>query len=144
MVKVSVIIPVYNTEEYLKSCIDSVIRQSLKEIEIICVDDGSTDACPQILDDYAKMDERIVVVHKENGGYGNAINIGMKMAKGEYVGIVESDDMILANMYERLYEQAKTNDLDIIKGGCYFCWDSLKYRVMYKSAKRDIFFNTGH
>ena len=103
MIKVSVIVPVYNVEKYLKKCIDSIIKQTLTDMEIICVDDGSTDSCPEILDEYANLDHRIKVIHKTNAGYGHAVNTGFAYAKGEYIGIVESDDYILPEMYETLY-----------------------------------------
>ena len=123
--KVSVIIPVYNVEKYLAKCIESVINQTLTEIEIICVDDGSTDLCPKILDEYASKDKRIKVIHKENEGYGKTMNIGLDLAQGEYIGLVESDDYILPNMYEILYKKAKENDLDLIKSNFYFFWDKI-------------------
>lgn len=113
--KVSIVVPVYNVEDYLEECLDSVLRQSLVEIEVICVDDGSTDNSGEILDEYAKRDPRVRVIHKENSGYGHAVNIGMDHAKGEYIGIVESDDYIHDNMYEILYEKAVANNLDLIK-----------------------------
>ncbi len=105
-IKVSIVIPVCNVEKYLRECLDSVIVQTLKEIEIICVNDGSTDKSLQILEKYAKKDRRIKIISKENSGYGNTMNVGMDAAKGEYVGIVESDDYVLPNMFERLYETA--------------------------------------
>ena len=102
MVKVSVIIPVYNTEDYLQECIDSVRRQTLKEIEVICVDDGSTDNSRHILDKYAANDEKITVIHKENGGVVSARKVGEAAAKGQYIGYIDSDDWIEADMYESL------------------------------------------
>ena len=86
--KVSIIVPVYNVEKYLRQCLESVINQTLKEIEIICIDDGSPDNCGAIIDEYAQKDTRIVAIHKENGGYGSALNYGFSIAKGEYIGIV--------------------------------------------------------
>ena len=91
MKKISVIIPVYNVEQYLRECLDSVLNQTLKDIEIICVDDGSPDDCPRIVDEYAQKDKRIKVIHKENGGYASAINRGLECANVEFIGIVESD-----------------------------------------------------
>ena len=102
MPKISVIIPVYNVEKYLRECLDSVINQTLADIEIILVDDGSPDNCPQICDEYALKDNRIKVIHKENGGYGSAMNVGLEKATGEYIGIVEPDDYIDSKMYEDL------------------------------------------
>lgn len=116
MPKVSVIIPVYNVEKYLRQCLDSVINQTLQDIEIICVDDGSTDNCPNILDEYAAKDARIKIIHKKNEGYGKAMNVGISHASGEYIGIVEPDDYIELNMYETLYEIAKNKNIEIIKG----------------------------
>lgn len=118
-VKVSVIIPVYNVETYLSECLDSVINQTLKEIEIICVNDGSTDNSLNILKSYAQRDKRLKIIDKENAGYGHSMNIGMDMANGEYIGIVESDDYILPEMYEKLYAIAKNNDLDFVKSDFY-------------------------
>ena len=92
--KVSIVVPIYNVERYLDECVKSIINQTLKEIEIILVDDGSPDNCGKIIDDYAKTDSRIVAVHQKNSGYSAAVNKGINMAKGEYVGIIESDDFI--------------------------------------------------
>lgn len=99
---ISVIVPVYNTAQYLRWCLDSILNQTLKDIEVICVDDGSTDASPQILDEYAAADNRIRVIHKENSGLVSARKIGLKTATGEYIGYVDSDDWIEPNMYEKL------------------------------------------
>ena len=124
--KVSVVIPIYNVERYLRQCIDSVVNQTLKDIEIICVDDGSPDNCDAIIDEYAQKDNRIVAIHKENGGYGSAINYGFSIAKGEYVGIVESDDWIAPNMYELLYNKAIQTDAEIVKGAFWNVEDAFK------------------
>ncbi|RAP52088.1 MAG: hypothetical protein BZ137_09215 [Methanosphaera sp. rholeuAM130] len=114
-IKVSVIIPVYNVEEYLDECISSVLNQSLQDIEIICVNDGSTDNSLNILKSYADKDKRIRIVDKDNAGYGHSMNIGMDLASGEYIGIVESDDYVLPEMFEYLYSYAKEYDLDFVK-----------------------------
>ncbi len=119
MAKVSVIIPVYNVENYLKECLDSVINQTMKELEIICVDDGSTDHSKDILDQYASKDSRIQVIHKKNEGYGKAINVGVRAASSDYLGIVESDDKIAPEMYEDLYEIAKNHRVDVVKADHY-------------------------
>ena len=119
MPKVSVIIPVYNVEKYLRECLDSVINQTLQDIEIILIDDGGKDNCPRIIDEYAKKDSRIVAIHKENGGYGQTCNVGLERAHGEYISIVEPDDYIDKNMYEDLYKLAKKNDTDIVKSDFY-------------------------
>lgn len=114
-VKVSVVVPVYNVEQYLRECLDSIINQTLKEIEIICVNDGSTDNCLEILKEYAQKDDRVKIIDKDNAGYGHTMNIGMDMAQGEYIGIVESDDFVELNMYEELYKVAEENDVDFVK-----------------------------
>lgn len=119
MAKISVIVPVYNVEQYLKECLNSIINQTLKDIEIITVDDGSKDESGKILDEYALKDSRIKVIHQKNGGYGKAMNVGLDCAKGEYIGIVEPDDYIKLEMYEKLYQIAKDNDLDFVKSDFY-------------------------
>ena len=119
MAKVSIIIPTYNVEMYLVECMDSVVRQTLKDIEIICINDGSTDGSLDILKSYAEKDDRIIIVDKENGGYGIAMNIGLEKATGEYIGIVEPDDYVPINMYEDLYQIAKENELDFVKADFY-------------------------
>ena len=119
MKKVSVIIPVYNVEEYLEECMESVIHQTLKEIEILCVNDGSTDHSLQILEQYAKKDDRIRIISQENSGYGKAMNCGLDAATGEYIGIVEPDDYVPLNMYEDLYGKAKEEKLDFVKADFY-------------------------
>ena len=117
--KVSVIVPIYKVEKYLKQCVDSIINQTLKDIEIILVDDGSPDNCGKIIDEYAKQDNRVIALHQKNGGYGKAVNHGINIAKGEYIGIIESDDWIESTMYEKLYKNAKKNDTDITKCAFY-------------------------
>ena len=141
MPKVSVIIPVYNVEKYLKQCIDSVINQTLKDIEIICIDDGSTDNCPKILDDYAKQDNRIKVIHKPNSGYGHSMNVGIDNATGEYIGIVESDDWILPDMYETLYNKAKEFDLDFIQSDYYMYWGKYNYQKQVHTYTLNEYYN---
>ncbi len=100
---ISVIVPVFRVEEYLARCIDSIINQSYKNLEIILVDDGSDDNSGKICDEYALADERIVVIHKENGGQSSARNLALEVARGEYVGFVDSDDVIHKNMYTNLF-----------------------------------------
>ena len=107
--------PVYNVQYYLRECLDSIVNQTLTNIEIICIDDGSTDASGKILDEYAAKDKRFKIIHKENGGYGKAMNVGLDNAHGEYIGIVESDDFIRPEMYEEQYQIAKDNNLDMLK-----------------------------
>lgn len=113
-VKVSVIIPVYNVEKYLAQCLDSVINQTLKDIEIICVDDGSPDNSGKILDEYAARDARIRVIHQKNAGQGVARNVAMQIAKGEYIQFLDSDDWLAPNACEILYTKAKKHNLDML------------------------------
>lgn len=114
---ISIIIPIYNTEKYLRQCLESISKQTLADFEAICVDDGSTDSSPAILDAFAAEDNRLKVVHKQNEGYGAAINTGLKIASGSYIGIVEPDDYVEPDMYEVLHDSAKANSFpDIVKG----------------------------
>lgn len=128
MIKVSVIVPVYNAEKYLVQCLDSILAQTLKEIEVICVDDGSTDGSGAVMDRYVLLDKRVRVLHRENRGYGSAMNAGLDEAAGEYVGIVESDDCILPEMYRTLYEEAAAETLDVVKADAYFWYENIGYQ----------------
>lgn len=119
MIKISVILAVYNTEKYLRKCLDSLINQTLQDIEIICVNDGSTDNSLKILNEYQKLDSRIKVVNKENGGLSSARNEGMKYAKGEYIMHFDSDDYYELNMLEYMYNQTKENNCDVFICGYY-------------------------
>jgi glycosyltransferase involved in cell wall biosynthesis len=111
--KISIIVPVYKVEPYIHKCIDSILAQNLKDFELILVDDGSPDNCGNICDEYAKKDSRIKVIHKENGGQGSARNVGIDIAKGDYIGFVDSDDWIEEDMYELLYNMCVKNNCDI-------------------------------
>lgn len=122
-IKVSIIMPIYNVERYLKKCFDSVLASTLKDIEIIAIDDGAKDSSGQIIDQYASKDSRVIPIHKENGGYGSAINEGLKIAKGEFVAILETDDWVTSDMYEILYNKAKEFDVDCLKGNFFYCPD---------------------
>lgn len=115
--KVSIVVPMYGVENYLKNCVDSLINQTLKNIEIILVDDGSPDRCGEIAEQYAKIDDRIKVIHQKNGGLGPARNTGIIAASGEYIGFVDSDDWANKNMFERLYEAGVKANSDIVVGG---------------------------
>ncbi len=142
-IKISVIIPIYNTEKYLRECLDSVVNQTLKDIEIICVNDGSNDTSPEILAEYALQDSRIKVINKSNSGYGHTMNVGIDAAIGEYIGIVESDDYIKLDMYETLYNIAHDNCLDFIKADFYrFVNENNELKLEYnKLSENDIFYN---
>ena len=127
MPKVSVIVPVYNVEKYLKQCLDSILAQTLNDIEIICVDDGSTDSSGSILDQYEARENQVKVIHKENAGYGAAMNAGLDAASGEYIGIVESDDCIREDMYQTLYDAAIKDDLDVVKSDVVYWLERVSY-----------------
>lgn len=114
---VSVIVPVYNVEKYLKRCIDSILDQTYYNIEIIVVDDGSTDASGEICEQYKAIDERIKVIHKENGGLSDARNVGLREAEGTYVAFIDSDDCIHAEFVERLLRLCKKYSCSISKCG---------------------------
>lgn len=122
MPKISIIVPVYKVENYINKCIDSVLNQTFKDFELILVDDGSPDRCGKICDEYSKKDSRVRVVHKENGGLSDARNRGIKEAKGEYIGFVDSDDYIDEYMYEILYDNLIKNNADISVCGIYDCY----------------------
>ncbi|MBR1825091.1 MAG: glycosyltransferase [Alphaproteobacteria bacterium] len=114
MTKISIIVPVYNVEKYLGKCIESLIAQTMHDIEIICINDGSTDDSSLILQNFAAKDKRIIIIDKENEGPGIARNIGIQKAQGEYIGFVDPDDWVKEDMYEKLYTQAKKLDSDIV------------------------------
>lgn len=138
--KVSVIVPIYNNQKYLHQCIDSILAQTLREIEIILVDDGSTDNCPQICDEYAARDSRVRVIHQPNGGSGVAFNTGMDAAQGAYIGFVESDDWIEPQMYEKLYEKAVKYDVDVVKSLFTEVCDGKPNKLMNKFGKLQFFY----
>lgn len=113
MPAISIIVPIYNAEQYLKECIDSIIAQTFMDFELILVNDGSTDNCGRICDEYASKDKRIKVIHKENGGVSDARNKGLEISEGDYIGFVDSDDWIENNMYEILYKLCLDTKSDI-------------------------------
>ena len=115
--KVSIVVPMYGVEKYLEKCVNSLIHQTLKDIEIILVDDGSPDKCGEIAEQYAKNDARIKVIHQKNAGLGPARNTGMEVAVGEYIGFVDSDDWVNETMFEHLYNAALKGNADIAVGG---------------------------
>lgn len=112
--KVSIIIPVYNVEKYLEKCLDSAVSQTLKDIEIICINDGSTDSSQEILNNYKKNYNNIKVINQENKGISSARNLGLNIAKGEYIYFLDSDDYINVKTMEICYKELKKNNLDII------------------------------
>ncbi len=135
MAKISIIIPVYNVEVYLRDCLDSIINQTLKDIEIICVNDGSTDNSLSILNNYAQKDSRIIIVNQENQGLSMARNSGLKFASGEYIGFVDSDDWVDVDFYEKLYNAAINQNCDIAAASIIRKRiHSQKYRVHYTES----------
>lgn len=119
MPEISIIVPVYKVEKYLTKCVDSILRQTFHDFELILVDDGSPDNCGKICDDYAKKDSRIIVIHKENGGLSSARNAGIDIAKGYYIGFVDSDDYIAEDMYETLYNNMVRESADMSMCGLF-------------------------
>lgn len=117
----SIIIPVYNVEKYLPGCLESALAQDIPGLEIICVNDGSTDSSPGILQAFAARDERIAVIDKPNAGYGAAMNDGLKAARGRYVGILESDDKVCDGAWQTLLDVAIANELDMARGSYIRC-----------------------
>lgn len=118
-IKVSILMPIFNAEPFLEQSLSSAMHQSLKEIEIVCVNDGSKDGSLDIMKKYQKRDDRIKIIDKENAGYGHAMNIALDNATGEYIAILEPDDFLDLNMCENLYQRAIENDLDVIKSNYY-------------------------
>lgn len=116
---ISIIVPIYNVSKYLDRCMDTILNQTYKNLEIIMVDDESPDDCGKKCDEYAKKDDRIVVIHKKNAGLGMARNSGLEIAKGQYVGFVDSDDYVSKDMFEKLYETLKKNNADTCFGRYY-------------------------
>lgn len=139
--KISVIVPVYNAEKYLSRCVDSIIHQTFKELEIILVDDGSTDRSGEICDAYSKKDVRICVIHKENEGVSSARNIGLQLARGEYIGFVDSDDYIDPDMYMILVDRLISASADISICGIS---DLYAGKNFVKDDAEEIVVNTDH
>lgn len=117
--KISVIVPVYNMEQYLSRCVDGILQQTYSNLEIILVDDGSTDTSPKLCDEYATKDNRVKVIHKANGGLSSARNVGLEEATGDYLGFIDSDDYITTEMYSLLYKNIVTYQADISMCGMY-------------------------
>ncbi len=126
MAKVSVIVPIYKVEKYIKKCVDSIVGQTLPDIEIILVDDGSPDDCGAICEDYAKQDLRIKVIHKANEGLSEARNTGINAATSEYIGFVDGDDYVAPDMYEVLYKNITEQNADVAGCGLYDCYTDRK------------------
>ena len=128
MIKLSIIVPIYGVEQYLRKCVDSLLAQDIDNYEIILVDDGSPDSCPQICDDYAATHKNIRVVHRENGGLSAARNSGIEVAQGEYIMFVDSDDYIEPNVLKGLLTQVERDNLDV-----------LRYRLQYVNPQHEVY-----
>lgn len=135
----SIIIPVYNVEQYLERCIESIINQTLKDLEIILVNDGSTDRSGEICERYANQDNRILVINKKNGGVSSARNVGLEIARGEWIAFVDSDDYIEKNMYEILYKNAIKYDVEV--SSCFFKYLTADDTVLFNPTENHLKLN---
>lgn len=138
MIKLSIIVPIYGVEKYLRKCVDSLLNQDMDNYEIILVDDGSPDKCPQICDDYVAYHKNIHVVHRENGGLSAARNSGIEVAQGEYVMFVDSDDYIEPNVIGGLLAQMEHNNLDVLRYNYQNVNEQYEIFLPYRAAKRDV------
>lgn len=138
--KVSIILPIYNTAEYLEKCLESILGQTYKELEIICVDDGSTDGSELILDRFAAKDNRIKAIHKKNGGESSARNAGISVMTGEYVGFMDCDDWVESDMYQSLVWAAVNYKVDLVASTWYFDEADISMKVLnQKAVSREVF-----
>ena len=143
---VSVIIPVYNVEKYLKDSLESIIIQTYHKLEIILIDDGSTDGSGRICDEYASKDDRIIVVHQKNGGVSKARNLGLSLAQGEYITFVDGDDTIDPSYISLMYQEIKKDNIDIVRlswerGGVNYTYNDVRYNSDGKCVIREDSFN---
>lgn len=136
-VKLSIVVPCCNVELYLDECLKSIVNQTFKDIEIICVNDGSKDNTLGIIQSYAAKDKRIKIIDKPNSGYGDSMNKGFAMATGEYIGIVESDDFIEPGMFEKLYETAIEHDADVVKSNFWFYWSKPEKNELHEYFRKE-------
>ncbi len=150
MVNVSVIVPVYNTERYLRRCLDSLVNQTLEKLEIILVDDGSTDNSRQVMLDYEmKYQDKVKVFSKENGGQGSARNLGIRKSSGKYIGFVDSDDYVDTRMYETMYRTAEHEQCDLVECHYHYLCEEGKVTKEYRTRghirqyknQKDMFIN---
>lgn len=143
MEKISVIVPVYNVEKYLERCVDSILCQTYRNLEIILVDDGSKDNSPGICDSYCKKDKRVKVIHKKNGGLSSARNVGINESTGKYMAFVDSDDFLEKNMYEIMYNLMIENNCNIVTCSYKYVYDNgmIKKRCKENIQKKYSFFD---
>lgn len=138
-ISVSVIVPIYNVEKYLRKCLDTIINQTQKNIEIICINDGSTDDSYKILEEYAKLDKRIVIINQENLGLSVARNVGISKSHGEFIGFIDSDDWIDLNYFEALYNVAKKHNADIACCGFLRAYSASKFKKRMNIVSEAVF-----
>ena len=136
MIKVSIIVPVYNVEKYIERCLKSLVNQTMQEIEILIINDGTKDNSMDVCNKYAKVDDRIKIYNKENEGLGLTRNYGIKRALGEYVCFVDSDDYVDVDMCQKLYNEAKKNNADIVYGGIFY--DNNNNKIVKKACVNNI------
>lgn len=151
--KISVIVPVYKVEPYLSRCLDSIINQTYRNLEIILVDDGSPDHCGEICDEYARQDSRIRVIHKSNGGLSDARNHGIDVATGDYIAFVDSDDYVTTDMYEKMLARLEFDNSDMVVCNYYrfdegsvppeYGYINLPDRVLSKDEAFDFYLQIG-
>lgn len=141
MPKVSILVPCCNVEKFVHQCLDSIRNQTLVDIEVLCINDGSTDGTLDILNTFAALDSRFIVIDKPNSGYGDSMNVGLERCTGKYVGIVESDDFIEPTMFERLLTAAEENELDIARTGYFFYTDGVDVPECYDFVKKNVVLN---
>lgn len=142
MRKVSVVIPVYKVENYIKKCVDSIINQTYENIEIILVDDGGNDNCPKICDEYAKKDQRIKVIHKENGGLSDARNEGIKNSTGDYIMFVDSDDWVDTKIIEHLVKIKEKYNADIAICNRFYAYEDGSNKLKYDDTNKILKMNS--
>ena len=130
MPKISIIVPIYNVEKYLHKCINSILNQTFTDFELILVDDGGTDNCGNIIESYAKLDNRIITIHQKNGGLSNARNSGLKIAQGEYIRFVDGDDYIPADSIEILLNEIEKNKDIVLVTGNYIREESAENKIL--------------
>lgn len=137
--RISVIVPVYRTEKYLERCVDSIRNQTYENLEIILVDDGSPDRCPQICDEIRRQDKRVKVIHKKNGGLSSARNAGLVIAEGDFIGFVDSDDFILPDMYEYLCKILTENNAEIADIRCKYVYEGENSIIQQDSEQINVY-----
>ncbi|MDV4769588.1 glycosyltransferase, partial [Enterococcus faecium] len=135
MCEISIIVPVYKVEPYLRKCVDSILAQTFTDFEVILVDDGSPDNSGKICDEYASKDSRVRVIHKKNGGLSSARNAGIDVARGKYLGFVDSDDYIEKDMYELLYDNIVKEQADLSICGIYDIYAGKKVKILPEEYK---------